>query len=209
MATVRNREACQPGAIVFARIGGWTGKLIAAAQAFSGDGSRWTHVAMVLDDLACIEAEPGGAQINPIEKYLGMEEVVFCDRPVQDWLAGVEASKPEGLQLTDPDAYWGTLERMKRGQITLVARALKGTRYGYLQYVYMGLLALAGKDGSLDQPRGWFTRWLAKRITQRGSMICSQLADETLLRCGIQVFDDHRLPQNVTPGDLAIRYGVA
>lgn len=180
-----------PGSFGLARIGGLTGKLIAAAQAFAGDGSRWTHAFVVLDNGECIEAEPGGARIEPIGKYFRMKEVAFCDRPVQDWLRGVE-----------------TLSA-KRMRIVAEGRRLEHTRYGYLQYVYMGLLALAGKDGSLDQPRGWFTRWLARRITQGGSMICSQLVDEVYRRAGIEIFDDHRLPQNVTPGDLAIRFGIA
>ena len=33
-------------------------------------------------------------------------------------------------------------------------------------------------------------------------MICSQLVDEAYARAGVQLFDDGRLPGDVTPADL-------
>lgn len=203
------RQVPKPGSFGLARIGGLTGKLVAAAQAFAGDGSRFTHAFVVLDNGECIEAEPGGARIVPLRKYLEMEEVAFIDTPVVEYMQGRMDSVPAGFQpVAGPTEFWDYVEELKREGIVKIARSLEHTKYGYLQYLYMGVLALSGKDGSLDQPRGWFTRWLAKRITDRGSLICSQLVDFTYERAGIKLFKDERLPQNVTPGDLAIRFGI-
>lgn len=208
-----SRPDIKPGMFGLARIGGLLGKLIAAAQAFAGDGSRWTHAFVVVwhdGQLKVIEAEPGGARLAPIEEYLGDKvEVAFTDEPVQirlkrTWSDVLAAGEPSA-----PAAFKAYFEDRIREDFSDTALRLEGTRYGYLQYVYLGLLALAGKDGSLDQPRGPITRWLANRITQKGSMICSQLCDEVARRCGVELFDDKRLPQNVTPGDLAIRFGIA
>lgn len=179
---------CKPGSFGLARIGGLTGKLIAAGQAFSGDGSRFTHAFIVLDDGNVIEAEPGGARITPLQHYLDMKEVVFCDTPVQMWL--------HELDFQDEELLF-ELEEALREEIVDEARRLEGTPYGYLQYVALGLVAL-----------GFKPQWLTRFIADRGRLICSQLCDEVYRRVGIQLFDDGRLPQQVTPGDLAIRFGI-
>lgn len=185
-----------PGAFGLARIGGLTGKLIAAGQAFAGDGSRWTHAFIVLDNGECIEAEPGGARIVPLQRYLDMEEVAFCDGPVQGWLRERHATEDTSVN-SDPAAFAAYVEASVRSHIVGMARTLRGTPYGYLQYLAMGLVAL-----------GFESRLLEKLISNRRHMICSQLVDEVYRRAGIQLFDDGRLPQNVTPGDLAIRFGI-
>lgn len=174
-----------PGSFGLSRIGGLLGKLIAAGQAFSGDGSRWTHAFIVLDDETVIEAMPGGARIVPIADRLKHEEVVFSDRPMQDWLG----------ELVDPLVDW---ESTMRQLIVAQARGLDGIGYGYLQYLALGLVALGLKP-----------RWLRLFIAKRNRMICSQLVDEVYRRAGIQLFDDGRLPQDVTPGDLAHYAGIA
>lgn len=187
------------GMFGLSRIGGTLGKLIAAGQAFSGDTSRWTHAFIVLDDLTVIEAMPGGARIVPIADRLAHDEVAFSDQPMQDWLADYMADLDPKLAsgLTDRAAFVDSIERMRRDDIVSAARGLNGVGYGYLQYLAIGLVAL-----------GFEPRWLRKYISGKTRMICSQLVDEVYRRANIQVFDDGRLPQDVTPGDLAIRYGI-
>lgn len=73
------------------------------------------------------------------------------------------------------------------------AELLIGTPYSFLDY-----LALAAN--ALHIP-AYLTR---RRVTTSGHMICSQLADYLLGFVGIPLFDDGRLPQDVTPGDLHI-----
>lgn len=186
------------GMFGLSRIGGLLGKLISAGQAFAGDGSRWTHAFVVLDDETVIEAMPGGARIVPIGDRLKHDEVVFSDEPIQDWLVDYENSiADKQFQFTDRDAYFEVIERWQRMEVVQQARLLRGVRYGYLQYFLMGLVAL-----------GFHWQWLEDRVARKDRMICSQLVDEIMLRSGIHIFDDGRLSQHVTPGDLAIRYGI-
>lgn len=76
------------------------------------------------------------------------------------------------------------------------AHKLIGTPYSFLDYLSLTLL-------HLGLPRGLVVR----RVTDSGHMICSQLVDQVLTRSGIQVFDDGRLSQDVTPGALFRRLG--
>lgn len=188
-----------PGSFGLSRIGGLTGKLIAAGQAFSGDGSRFTHAFVVLDDQWVIEAMPGGARLAPLADRLNHAEVVFSDKPIQDylerWKAGFEAETPDP---TDREKLYDWVEESKRQDVVWNARRLEGTGYGYLQYLALGLVAL-----------GFSPKWLERYVASKGRMICSQMVDEVYRRVGIQLFDDGRLPQQVTPGDLARYAGAA
>lgn len=190
----------KPGSFGLSRIGGLTGKLIAAGQAFSGDGSRWTHAFVVLDDETVVEAMPGGARIVPIADRLKHDEIAFAD-PVAEWAvtrrAELEALFTDEHAPTDPELFFGYVERIKREQIVDYARSLEGRGYGYLQYVALGLVAL-----------GFDPKWLRRYIASNERMICSQLVDEVYRLSGIKVFDDERLPQQVTPGDLANRFRI-
>lgn len=70
---------------------------------------------------------------------------------------------------------------------------LSGTPYSFVDY-----LALAAVR--LHLPLS--SKLLAGYVANSKHMICSQLVDEAYLRAGIHLFDDGRLPGNVTPGDL-------
>lgn len=80
----------------------------------------------------------------------------------------------------------------QRAAIVLAAGSLVGTPYSFLDYLALALAHLH------IQPA-----WLREYIRSKGHMICSQLVDEAFRRAGIHLFDDDRLPQDVTPGDLA------
>jgi len=71
-----------------------------------------------------------------------------------------------------------------------------GTPYSFLDYLSIGLL-------HLGLPR----RLVAGRVTSSRHMICSQLVDAALTDAGFHLFDDGRLPQDVTPGALFWRAG--
>lgn len=73
---------------------------------------------------------------------------------------------------------------------------LVGVPYSFLDYLSLTLL-------HLGLPR----RLTARRVTDSGHMICSQLVDTVLCRAGYHLFDDGRLPQDVTPGALFRRAG--
>lgn len=79
----------------------------------------------------------------------------------------------------------------QRLAIVSEARALEGLPYSFLDYLALSLARLGIKP-----------KWLRKYIADTGHMICSQLCDEVYRRAGINLFNDNRLPQEVTPGDL-------
>lgn len=114
-----------PGSFGLARITGAVGLFVWLGQRLSGDGSRWTHAFLVLDNNEITEAQPEGTKIEPLEQYTSRTEVKFCDP-----LAG----RPE------PEL---------RAQLVQTARALDGTRYNWFNYPALGLLALGIKPPCL------------------------------------------------------------
>lgn len=79
----------------------------------------------------------------------------------------------------------------QRASIVAEARTLEGLPYSFLDYLALAIARLGIKP-----------KWLKKYIANTGHMICSQLCDEVYRRAGIHLFNDDRLPQEVTPGDL-------
>lgn len=108
---------------------------------------------------------------------------------------------PQGAQIVPLSHYDGReilwsnlpLTQRQRRDIVSEARSLVGTPYSFADY------------GALFVERlgvGW---GLTKDyVTETGHLICSQLVDEVYKRAGVHLFDDGRLSQDVTPGDLAI-----
>lgn len=80
----------------------------------------------------------------------------------------------------------------QRLRIVTEATALLGTPYSFLDYVAIALHRFKIRP-----------KFIEKRVTDSGHMICSQLVDQCYLRAGIHLFADGRLSQDVTPGDLA------
>lgn len=83
------------------------------------------------------------------------------------------------------------LTEEQRAAIVAEARSLEGLPYSFLDYLAIALARLGIKP-----------QWLKNYIANTGHMICSQLCDEVYRRAGINLFNDGRLPQEVTPGDL-------
>jgi hypothetical protein len=79
----------------------------------------------------------------------------------------------------------------QRDTIVREAKTLEGTPYSFLDYIAIGLARFGIKP-----------KWLTNFIKNTGHMICSQLCDEVYRRAGVHLFNDGRLPQEVTPGDL-------
>jgi hypothetical protein len=77
-------------------------------------------------------------------------------------------------------------------------RHLRGriARPGGIKYSFADYLALALAHLGLRP------KWLRNYIAKSNRQICSQLADYELCAVGYHVFDDGRLPQDVTPGAL-------
>jgi len=106
---------------------------------------------------------------------------------------------PGGAIITPLSEYMGkavfsdlSLTDEQRDIVVREGRALKGIPYSFLDYLALALARF-----------GIRPKRLRKYIQNKGHMICSQLVDEVYRRAGIQMFSDGRLPQDVTPGDLA------
>lgn len=115
--TTPKKYTPRPGDIGLTRIGGLTGVLVGLGQFIIRDASRYTHVFIVLDNNQIIEAMPGGAKIEPLDKYAGTTKygspkAVYLD-----------------VKLT-PD---------QRFAIVVNARQLEGVPYSFLDYVALSL----------------------------------------------------------------------
>ncbi len=98
----------------------------------------------------------------------------------------------DGYRVVYSDKYGVTLTEEDRQNIVSAAMSLIGTKYSWLDYAAIAL-------HTFHLP----SRRVAKYVASTKHMICSQLVDECYRRAGVHLFDDGRLPQDVTPGDLA------
>lgn len=166
-----------PGDLILTQIRGWVGLLVRLLQLINRDASRWTHVMVMLDDDEVFEAQPGGAVITPFKEYHDRKVAI-----VQKYqLNGSKAPLvPEPL----------TYERRQR--IVKIARGYEGTGYGWGTYLYLALYRI-----------GIRPLWLKRRVQDDDRLICSQAGDLFYGQAGVLLFDDGRMPYDVTPGDLA------
>ncbi|MFB8071099.1 hypothetical protein [Streptomyces californicus] len=112
----------------------------------------------------------------------------------------VVQAMPGGAELipienASPVVQWSTghfdLPQWRR--VTMVGEALSlvGTPYSFLDYASIALAHYRIRPA-----------WVRDFVADTGHMICSQLVDEVYLRAGVHLFDDGRLPGDVSPGDL-------
>ena len=104
----------------------------------------------------------------------------------------------EGTERCGPGYGWARLPLnvLHTTYIQDAGPGLIGTPYSFLDYLSLALLHLGA-------PRSW----TAGRVKDSGHMICSQLVDYLLCQAGFKLFDDGRLPQDVTPGALFRKCG--
>ncbi|HJQ00105.1 MAG TPA: hypothetical protein VJ851_00765 [Jatrophihabitans sp.] len=79
----------------------------------------------------------------------------------------------------------------ERADIVRWAKAQIGVPYGWPDIAALGLACEGIRSG-----------WVAKRIEREDRLICSQLVDKAYVLAGVHLFEDGRLPGQVTPGDL-------
>lgn len=183
----------KPGMFGLSIISGKTGALVAAGQALTGDGSQYTHAFLVLDNDEIIEAMPQGARVVKFaDRADDVGGIVLCD-PVAARIADIKAedSKLGYADNYGSEGYYEHIEDNLRSYIVTIARGFEGTPYSFLDYAALSLAHFGVK-----------AERLRKFMLNKGHMICSQLVDEVYRRSGIQLFDDGRLPMDVTPGDL-------
>lgn len=161
------------------------GRMIAAGQALVGDGTRYTHAALVVSDTEVVEALFGGAQLSPLAKYAGRLDVTVCDSPIR--VDVVDAVASGDVNPWHALAYEDTL----RAEVAAAARSLVGTPYSFLDYASLALLHWNARPA-----------WLLRFVASRRHMICSQLVDTAYASTGLELFGDGRYAGDVTPGDL-------
>lgn len=94
-----------------------------------------------------------------------------------DWPNAVYSSLP----LTD----------QQRAGVVSAAHGMLGVPYGWLDYASLVLAHFHIRPG-----------FVKRRVNDGSHLICSQLVDAAYLKAGVHLFDDGRLPGDVTPGDL-------
>jgi hypothetical protein len=128
---------------------------------------------------------------------------IVAEKPGQGMLAveamphGARGVYLRGEDRCGPGVGWIRLPLTLQQRASVAEYALEavGTPYSFLDYLALALRHV-GVEG--------LTR---KRVTDSGHMICSQLVDHVLCQSGYHLFDDGRLPQDVTPGALFRRAG--
>ncbi|QNJ57667.1 cysteine protease [Streptomyces phage Keanu] len=173
-----------PGDVLLLRIEGFVGLMVDVMQRINRDSSYWTHAAIVLDDDTVFEAQPGGAVITPLSKYL--------DRPgtVVSYYQRPKPGNPKEYEL---QPLSNVIKDHHRAGIVRDARAVfeKGYRYAWSTYFYLALARF-----------GFRPNWVKWAVQQPDQGICSQVCDLILADNTIHLFADGRMPYDVTPGDL-------
>jgi hypothetical protein len=176
------------GDLGFSTIGGRTGWWVGQGMAALGDACRYTHAYLCLGNGDVIEAMPHGARIRKLSAW--------------DWQPGFAYAR---LNMTDA----------QRHTIFANAPRYEGTPYSFLDYLALAVKVRrrvdppsAGSVFAAATPRpaaplrSKGPTWLDRYVTDSGHMICSQLVDHILAVSGVHLFNDGRLHQDVTPGDL-------
>jgi len=106
--------------------------------------------------------------------------------------------QPGGAALHSLDAYppdaiaWYSYTGLRGPAVAIQARSLIGTPYSYADYFALAALRFHLPIAPI----------LRRYVSSTGHMICSQLVDSAYQRAGVALFNDERVPGDVTPGDL-------
>jgi len=185
-------EQLRPGDIGFGPIGGLAGVGIRLGQkivdATTPEESKYQHVLVVTE---AAEIERGLAEVGPGWITAPPRIVQAMPRGAEEVEIGAEHWTPAYLYIRP---HYRTAELGYEAlslQVAHAARKYVGTPYSFLDYAAIAGLHLGIKDGCVR-----------RRVTSSKHMICSQLADQSMSDAGWHVFDDGRLPQDVTPAAL-------
>lgn len=124
---------------------------------------------------------------------------VDSGRVLQAMPWGAEIVPVEGF--CRPDVVWlhgwHPLTTEQQEKLPGIADGLVGTRYGFVDYLSLILAALHIRPA-----------WLKRYMASNRSLICSQMVDLVMQRLGETLFDDGRIPADVTPGDIHIQWTI-
>ena len=196
-----------PGMMFLQHIEGFTGRAISAMQGFIRGGSYWTHAGLIVDGGWYIQGQPPGARLYRVEHlFTNGRPLLVSDAPVQFALAQARGRQRHDSELC---SFCQQDELELRSAIAYQGRLLRGSDYSFLDYPALGLAEWAHGHPH-NQLLNRVSLGLRTYINDHGHLICSALVDRALqnVRCllapsGIQLFDDRRMPGDVTPEDLA------
>lgn len=179
---IDNLRDVRPGDIIFGPIHGGVGAGIGLAQ------------------LTLAAAEPGRIWRQGWHEWWRVRHVLVITesganpRAVQAMPHGAEEIELTASRFWTPEYVFVRPAWMGEVQGPVVAaraRRYIGTPYNFATYA-----AIPAHRAHIPVPH------LDRYIASRKSMMCSQLADQCLSDAGWHVFDDGRLPQDVTPSEL-------
>lgn len=182
----------KPGMFGLTVIGGTVGKLVRFGQRIvERQDYNYTHAFLVVSEDTVIEAEPGGAIISPLSKYTERTDVLFSDLPIKLALADTKKAWENVGFNSNLAAAEQSYEDVLRRRVVNFGKQCEGIGYNYLDYFALALERFNIHIAPVQ-----------KRIERQDRMICSQLVDWAYMQVDIHLFDDGRLPFDVTPGDL-------
>jgi hypothetical protein len=121
----------------------------------------------------------------------------------------VEAMQPSArYAILDPGDRWGPeycyirpdyTDDRQAWNVVHHAMMMVGLPYGWMNFPYLGMKRLGINGGPID---AYVSRKGGPGDGYPASPICSQLVDAALTLAGFHTFDDGRLSQDVTPGDM-------
>lgn len=123
--------------------------------------------------------------VNHAFLFLGDDDIVEGD--------------PKGAQISPvtkyPDAVWSTmpLTDVQREWIAAHGFWHVGTPYSWLDDAAIGLADIFGHK---------LPPLIRRFLSRKDRLMCSQLVDVSYQEAGVHLFDDDRLPGDVSPGDL-------
>ena len=155
--------------------------LILAGQTILGQPGYPHHVAVVTRS----ETYVAGSEPQRLVKIVqampsGAEEIVIGQK---HWTKDYVYLRPP---YSDVPSF-----RHGGDAVAVMARRYIGTPYSFLDYVALTGWHMRIRNGPIHN-----------YVTSSGHMICSQLADQAMSDAGFHVFNDGRLPQDVTPSSL-------
>lgn len=185
MLSIRNTADLEVGDVGFYTIAGRVGGIVSLGQ--------W-----LIDAVALLRGRPTeGSWFTHAFIVIGKYEDESVDI-IEAMPGGARVVHLTLAERCGPGYGWARvpLTDTQRLSISDLSEGYVGVPYSLLDYLSIALL-------HLGLPRAL----VAKRVTDSGHMICSQLVDNLLARVGMHLFADGRLPQDVTPGALFRRCG--
>lgn len=167
--------------------------LILAGQTFLGEPGYPHHVFVVTQAQTNLTfgMDLGGPTFGPkIVQAMpsGAEEITVGQ---EHWTADYTYIRPAYEHNGPARPFWVRDEPTQAVAVAVAARDYVGTPYSFADYAAITGLHLGIKNGPIR-----------RYVTSSRHMICSQLADQAMSDAGWHVFNDKRLPQDVTPGAL-------